>query len=111
MHTGSSNDHVNYTLNESDLAKVNQEKDLVIIISNDLKPEKKHIFEVVKTANKISGIIGRTFEYKSEDMFFKAHVRPLLEYYVQIWWLYYRKDIEKLGSTEKSYKDDHPFEQ
>ncbi len=36
MHIESSNDHVNHTLNGSDLAKVNQEKDLGIIISNDL---------------------------------------------------------------------------
>ncbi len=58
MYIGNSNDHVNHTLNEFDLAKVNQEKDLGTVISNDLKPE-KYISEVVKTANKLTGFIGR----------------------------------------------------
>ncbi len=62
-HIGNSNDHVNYTLNGFDLSKVNQEKDLGIIISRSLKPE-KHISKVVKTANKLTGFIGRAFEYK-----------------------------------------------
>ncbi len=65
MHIGNSNDYVNYTLNGSDLTKVNQEKDLEIIISNDLKPE-KHISEAVKAVNKLTGFIRRVFEYKSE---------------------------------------------
>ncbi len=61
MHIGNCNDHVNYTFNGFSLAKVNQEKDLWIIISNDLEPEKP-ISEVVKTANKLTGFIGRAFE-------------------------------------------------
>ncbi len=65
MYKGNSNDHVNYTWNGSAFAKVNQEKDLWIIISNDLKP-KKHISEVVNTANKLTGFIGRAFEYNAE---------------------------------------------
>ncbi len=67
MHIGNSNDHVNYTLNWSDLAKENQEKDLRIIISNDLKPE-MHISEAVKIANKLTGSVGRAFEYKLEKL-------------------------------------------
>ncbi len=81
-HIGSSNDHVNYTLNGPDLARVNQEKGLGIIISNDLKSE-KHISEVVKTANKLTGFIGRAFEYKSGKVIptlFNALVCPHLEY-------------------------------
>ncbi len=68
MHIGNSSDHVNYTLNGSDLAYVNQEKNLRIIIRNDLRPE-NHIFEVVKTANKLTGFIGRAFEYKPEKSY------------------------------------------
>ncbi len=65
MHIGNINDHVNYTLRGSDFSKIKQEKDLVIIIRNDLKP-KKHISKVVKTAKKLTDLIGRAFEYKSE---------------------------------------------
>ncbi len=66
MHIGNSNYHVNYTLSGSDLAKVSQEKDLWIIISNDVKL-KKYISEVVKTAKKLTSFMGRAFEHKSES--------------------------------------------
>ncbi len=81
MHIGNSNDHVNYAFNGSDLAKVNQEKDLGVIVSNDLKSE-KHISEAVKTAKKLTGWIGRAFEYKSEK---KLYSRFLTLLYVPTW--------------------------
>lgn len=60
----SNNDHVNYNLKGSDLTKINQEKDLGIIICNYLIPE-KHIFEIVETVNKLTGFMGGAFDYKS----------------------------------------------
>ena len=103
LHLGSNNDHAKYSLNGSELCKANHEKDLGIIISNDLKPG-KHISEVVKTANKITGFIGRAFEYKSEKVIltlFNSLVRPHLEYCVQFWSPYYRKDIDKLERVQR----------
>lgn len=103
MHIGNSNDQANYILNGSNLTKVNQEKDLGITISSDLKPE-KHISEVVKTANKLTGFIGRAFDYKSEKVIltlFNSLVRPHLEYCVQFWSPYYRKDIDKLERVQR----------
>ena len=55
-------------MNVFELSKVNHEKDLGVTISNDLKPS-KHCSDVVKTANKVVGFIGRTFEYKSEESY------------------------------------------
>ncbi len=78
MHIGNSNDHVNYTLNESDLAIVKKEKDLGIIIGNDLKTE-KHISEAVKTTSKLTSFVGMTFQYNSKKVIltlFNALVRP-----------------------------------
>ena len=103
LHIGSNNDHTNYSLNGSELCKVNHEKDLGIIVCNDLKPG-KHISEVVKTANKITGFIGRAFDYKSEKVIltlYNALVRPHLEYCVQFWSPYYRKDIDKLERVQR----------
>ena len=74
-----------------------------VTISNDLKPG-KHCSEVVKTANKLIGFIGRTFEFKSDKVvltLFNALVRPHLEYCVQFWSPYYRKDIEKLERVQR----------
>ena len=103
LHIGSNNNQAMYSLNGSDLCKVNHEKDLGIIISNDLKPG-KHVSEVVKTANKITGFIGRAFEYKSEKVIltlYNSLVRPHLEYCVQFWSPYYRKDIDKLERVQR----------
>ncbi len=78
-------------------------KKLGVIICNDLKPG-KYCMEVVKTANKSVGFIGRTFEFKSEKVvrtLFNALVRPHLEYCVQFWSPYYRKDIDKLERVQR----------
>ena len=103
LHIGSSNDHTNYTMNGSDLPETIQEKDLGIIISADLKPS-KHCTEVVNTANKLIGFIGKTLELKSEKVIlilYNALVRPHLEYCDQFWSPYYRKDIDKLERAQR----------
>ncbi len=81
---GSNNNRTNYLMNSTEITKANEEKDLGVIICNDLKPG-RHCTEVVKTANKLVGFIGRTFEFKSEVVLtlFNAPVRPHLEYCVQ----------------------------
>ncbi len=74
-------------MNATEIPKVNEEKDLGVTISSDLKPA-KHCSEVVKTANKLIGFIGRTFEFKTEKVIltlYNALVRPHLEYCVQFW--------------------------
>ena len=103
LHIGSSNDRARYSMNGSELIKVDEERDLGVTISHDLKPSKQ-CSQVVKTANKLLGFIGRTFEFKSEKVIltlFNALVRPHLEYCVQFWSPYYRKDIEKLERVQR----------
>ena len=64
----------------SELSKVRHEKDFRITISNDRKLN-KHCSDVVKTANKLIGFIGRTFENKSEK---KLSLHYLLHLYALI---------------------------
>ena len=74
--TGDRNVQANYTMNGIQLAKVEQEKDLVI--SSDLKPSKQ-CSEVVKTDIKSIGFIGRSFEFRTEKIIlnlYSALVRP-----------------------------------
>ncbi len=52
-------------MNSTDITKVNEEKDLGVIIYNDHKPG-KYCIEVVKAANKLVRFISKTFEFKSE---------------------------------------------
>ena len=103
LHIGKRNDHVQYSMNGQQLSAVTKEKDLGVIISNDLKPSQQ-CSEVVKTANKLVGFIGRVFENKSEKVMLNLYnslVRPHLEYCVQFWSPYYRKDIEKLEKVQR----------
>ena len=68
LYIGNNNQYTKYTMNGSELSKLSHEKDLRITISNDLKPS-KDCLDVVKTANKLVGFIGRTFQNKSEKSY------------------------------------------
>jgi len=85
------------------LISVDREKDLGVIISTDLKPNNQ-CTEVVKIANKLVDFIGRSFDLKSEKVLltlYNSLVRPQLEYCVQFWSPYYKKDIEKLDKIQR----------
>ena len=60
MHIGSYNIDANYLMNGHQLSNVDEEKDLGIVISSNLKPS-KHCSEIVKTAG--------SSEYESEKVF------------------------------------------
>ena len=103
MHIGINNDNVKYLMNGVELLVTNTETDLGVMISDDLKPSNQ-CSKVVKTANKLVGFIGRTFEHKSEKVIltlYNSLVRPLLEYCIQFWSPYYRKDIDKLERVQR----------
>ena len=66
-------------------------------MSSDLKPS-QHCSEVFKTANKLVGFIGRAFNNKSDKVLMNLYsllVRPHLEWFVEVWSPYYRKDKTK----------------
>jgi len=72
MYFGFNNPQTEYDMNGVKLQTVNEEKDLDVIVSADLKWERQCI-EVVKKANKMLGLIKRNFQYRS-----KATIVPLL---------------------------------
>ncbi len=67
MHIGINNYNVEYLTNGVELSVTNTEKDLGVMISNNLKSSNQ--CSEVKTANKFVEFIGRTFEHKSEKLF------------------------------------------
>ena len=76
-----------YRLKDNILDVVHEEKDLGVIIDQDLNFE-SHFAEKVKKANMMIGIIRRSFLHLDEEMFlqlYKALVRPHLEYANQVW--------------------------
>ena len=103
MHLGKNNLNFKYKLFDTDLEVTSVEKDLGVLISNDLKPS-KHCDTVSNKANKILGLINRTFLFKDEQTILKLYkslVRPHLEYAQQFWCPSLQKDMLKLESVQR----------
>jgi len=82
MHIGNNNVQAEYVMNDVKLECVSDEKDLAVIVSNDLKSGKQ-CNEAVKKANRILGIIKRNFTDRSRETIislYKTLVRLYLEY-------------------------------
>ena len=71
-----------YTLNNQALATVSHEKDLGVVISEDLKANQQ-CSQAYTKASKMLGLLNRTIIYKSQEILlrlYKSLVRPHLEY-------------------------------
>ena len=91
MHIGKNNPETKYTMkkgeNSSDIATCEEEKDLGVTFDRNLNFN-KHIELAIGKANKMLGLIKRTFSYLTKDIFLKLYkslVRPHLEYGNIIW--------------------------
>jgi hypothetical protein len=104
MHLGYGNPLNDYYLNGTVLNKIDKEKDLGIIIQNNLKTSQQCI-EAVKKANRSLGLIKRNIQTKTPEIItrlYKSIVRPHLEYAVQAWSPWLRKDIDAIEKVQKS---------
>ena len=83
------------------LKVTNAEKDLGIVVDPRLS-FKDHVSQACAKANKILGIVRRSFDYLTNKMFvqlYKSLVRPHLEYNHCVWdphFKYLRQDIENV---------------
>ena len=80
------------------------EKNLRVVVDESLKPTRQ-CGEAIRKANRMLGYIAKTVEFKSREVILKLYnvlVLPHLEYCVQFWSPYHKKDIEALQSTEES---------
>lgn len=102
LHIGHRNTNQDYTLGSCVLESVSSERDLGVIIQNDLKVSEQ-CSKVVKTANKILGMINRTFTFKTKDnmlQLYKSLVRPHVEYCIQAWRPHLVKDIALIENVQ-----------
>ena len=84
--------------NSTSLSEVTYGKDLGIWTTNKMEPS-LHCHKAMTSANKILGMIRRTFVSMSKYLFvflYRTYVRPYLEYCVQLWCPYLAKDIDML---------------
>ena len=94
LHTGHGNLNVNYKMGDTILGTAVKEKDLGVTISADMKISEQCGIAGSK-GNQILGLIKRNITYKDKKLF-KAIVRPHLEYCIQAWRPYRKKDIDTL---------------
>jgi hypothetical protein len=102
MHVGRENNNFNYEMDGEWVNSVEQEKDVGVIISNDLKVSKQCI-AACNIANRMLGYINKYVEYKSAEVMTKlynSYVRPFLEYGVRAWMPYYKQDVERLEAVQ-----------
>jgi ribonuclease P/MRP protein subunit RPP40 len=103
IHMGKNNKEFEYKLGESVVKKSQKERDLGVIIDSSGKSSEQCILSV-KKANAVLGMIKRNINFKSKEIMvrlYKALVRPHLEYCVQVWSPYLRKDINMLERVQR----------
>ena len=103
LHIGRLNTEKGYALDGTELRKLNSERDLGVIISQDLRPREQCI-NARNKANRILGFISRTVTNRTSEVILRLYlalVRPHLDYAVQFWSPYYRMDIDRLESIQR----------
>ena len=104
VHFGPRNPKHSYSVSSSSpLQESSGERDLGILISNDLN-WRGHISKVVRKAEGVLASLSRSFVSRSPAIFlqlYKAFVRPHLEYASSVWSPYLIRDIERLERVQR----------
>ena len=96
------NVHHNYYINGTRLVTTNLQKDLGVILSNDLKPA-NHISNICKKANQRIGMIRRCFSNHTPAVIsplYRSIVRPLVETCSPVWNPWLVKDINRINKVQ-----------
>ena len=103
LHTGPGNTGMNYEMGGSILSKTVKEKDLGVTMNANMKVSEQCRIAASK-GNQVLGMIRRNITYKEKKFdipLYKAIVRPHLEYCIQAWNPYIRKDIDMLEKIQR----------
>lgn len=103
LHVGRNNPQNKYSINNTEIQQVTVQRDLGVIITENLKWE-THIAQMVKKANTLIYLTGKAFSNKSVEFIRKIYIsfiRPKLEYCHTIWNPYFVKDIELLERSQR----------
>ena len=103
IHIGHGNVSKEYFMGSTILGASVKEKDLGFTISADMTISEQCGLASAK-GNQILGLIRRTITYMDTTLIiplYKAIVRPHLEYCIQAWRPYHKKDIDKLERVQR----------
>ena len=96
IHIGHGNMDEEYKMGDGVLGRTTQEKDLGVTLSADMKVSEQCGIAASK-GNQIIRLIRRNIMYKKKQLIvplYKAVVRPHLEYCIQAWRPYRKKDLD-----------------
>ena len=94
---------MNYEMGETILIKTVKEKDLGVSMNANMKVSEQCRIAASK-GNQVIGMIRRNITYKEKSLIvplYKAIVRPHLEYCIQAWNPYLRKDIDVFAKIQR----------
>ena len=108
IHFGRNNPRFHYTMGGHApagvvLEAVKVEKDVGVMISDDMKPSVQ-CNTAAKKANAVLGRMARSFTYRDREVWlrlYKTYVRPHLEYAVQAWSPWSQSDIKSLEEVQQ----------
>ncbi len=103
LHAGNTNVHYKYHVINTEIVEGIYEKDLGVYVDSEMSSSRQ-CGEAIKKANKMLGYIVKSVEFKSREIMLKLYnalVRPHLEYCVQFWTPWYKKDITALGRVQR----------
>ena len=103
LHTGPGNTGKNYEMGGTILSKTVKEKDLGVLMNANMKVSEQCRIAASK-GNQALGMIQRNITCKEKNLIvplYKAIVRPHLEYCIQAWSPYLRKDIDMLEKIQR----------
>ena len=86
-----------------EIERVSSERDLGVIMDKALNFS-EHISSKINKANRILGLIFRTFTYMDKEMFlnlFKSIVHPHVEYAVTVCTPLYKKDMAAIENVQR----------
>ena len=92
-----------YHMEGKEIEQVHEEKDLGVIVDSKLKFQ-THIASATKKANRVLGLIRRTFTNMDKQTFlclFKSLVRPHLEYGSAVWSVIYKKEAVAIENVQR----------
>ena len=92
-----------YKINGKEIASFSQERDLGILIQEDLEWD-AYVAQVTNQANRIFGMIRRSHEDKSVKnivQMYKYLVRPHLEYVLQTWRPHKEKHVDQIERVQR----------
>ena len=105
MHVGRTNTHSKYYMNNVQLGITKEEKDLGVVVVDDLMVA-QHCAYAYSKANRTLGMIGRPIQSRDVGIMlslYKTLVRPHLKYCSSSWSPHYQKDKKTPGESSTPF--------